>query len=176
MAIVNRMSLRTEVVYSDDMNHRYIIRKEWDKNKPKATIIMINPSSANEVEIDHTTMNVINNLNRLEYGAVDITNLFSLICPKISYRKSIGELVEDENDIYIEKSCLKSDIVIVAWGSIGEGSKKITGRQEELLEKLKPFRNKMYVICDPYRSIPMHPLCPRIKNQWRLVKMHKGNE
>lgn len=148
MAIVNRMSLRTEVVYSDDMNHRYIIRKEWDKNKPKATIIMINPSSANEVEIDHTTMNVINNLNRLEYGAVDITNLFSLICPKISYRKSIGELVEDENDIYIEKSCLKSDIVIVAWGSIGEGSKKITGRQEELLEKLKPFRNKMYVICD----------------------------
>ena len=173
MAIVNRMSLRTEVVYSDDMNHRYIIRKEWDKNKPKATIIMINPSSANEVEIDHTTMNVINNLNRLEYGAVYITNLFSLICPKISYRKSIGELVEDENDIYIEKSCLKSDIVIIAWGSIGEGSKKITGRQEELLEKLKPFRNKMYVICDPYRSIPMHPLCPRIKNQWRLVKMYK---
>ena len=51
MAIVNRMSLRTEVVYSDDMKHRYIIRKEWDKNKPKATIIMINPSSANEVEI-----------------------------------------------------------------------------------------------------------------------------
>jgi hypothetical protein len=66
MAIVNRMSLRTEVVYSDDREHRYIIRKEWDKNKPKATIIMINPSSANEVEIDHTTMNVINNLNRLD--------------------------------------------------------------------------------------------------------------
>ena len=72
-----------------------------------------------------------------------------------------------------ELSKLKSDIVIIAWGSIGEGSKKITGRQEELLEKLKPFRNKMYVICDPYRSIPMHPLCPRIKNQWRLVKMYK---
>ncbi len=173
MAIVNRMSLRTEVVYSDDREHRYIIRKEWDKNKPKATIIMINPSSANEVEIDHTTMNVINNLNRLDYGSVDITNLFSLICPKISYRKSIDELVEEENDVYIEKSCLKSDIVIIAWGSIGEGSKKITGRQEELLDKLKPFQDKMYVICDPYRNIPMHPLCPRIKNEWRLVKMYE---
>ena len=51
MAIVNRMSLRTEVVYSDDMNHRYIIRKEWDKNKPKATIIMINPSSVYSILI-----------------------------------------------------------------------------------------------------------------------------
>ncbi|RXD24726.1 DUF1643 domain-containing protein, partial [Acinetobacter baumannii] len=26
MAIVNRMSLRTEVIYSDNMKHRYIIR------------------------------------------------------------------------------------------------------------------------------------------------------
>ena len=39
MAIVNRMSLRTEVIYSDNMKHRYIIRKEWDKNKPKIDIL-----------------------------------------------------------------------------------------------------------------------------------------
>lgn len=86
--ITQRMSLRTEVIYSDDLNHRYLMRKEWDKNKPKATIIMITPSSATEIEINQTTMNVINNLNRLGYGAVDITNLCSLISPKISYRLS----------------------------------------------------------------------------------------
>ena len=119
-------------------------------------------------------MNVINNLNRLGYGAVDITNLCSLISPKISYRLSIEELVHEENDIQIEKSCLKSDCVIIAWGSFGEGSRKMMQRQEELLQKLSPFQDKMYVICDAYRSIPMHPLCPRVKNQWRLVKRVGG--
>ena len=84
--ITQRMSLRTEVIYSDDLTHRYRMRKEWDKNKTKATIIMINPSSATEIEIDQTTMNVINNLNRLGYGAVDITNPCSLISPKMSDR------------------------------------------------------------------------------------------
>ena len=172
--ITQRMSLRTEVLYSDDLTHRYLMRKEWDKNKPKATIIMINQSSATEIEIDQTTMNVINNLNRLGYGAVDITNLCSLISPKISYRLSIEELVHEENDIQIEKSCLKSDCVIIAWGSFGEGSRKMMQRQEELLQKLSPFQDKMYVICDAYRSIPMHPLCPRVKNQWRLVKRVGG--
>lgn len=54
---------------------------------------MINPSSATEIEIDQTTMNVINNLNRLGYGAEDINNLCSLISPKISYRLSFFSIL-----------------------------------------------------------------------------------
>ena len=104
MSVIQKSSLRTEAVFNDEMTHRYILKKEWNKNKPKATIVMINPSSANEMEIDMTTMNVINNLNRLDYGAVDIVNLFSLICPKISMKYSMSELVDVDNDIYIEKN------------------------------------------------------------------------
>lgn len=172
VSVIQKSSLRTEAVFSDDMTHRYILKKEWDKNKPRATIIMINPSSANETEIDMTTMNVINNLNRLDYGAVDIVNMFSFICSKISMKYSMDELIGDENDIYIEKSALRSDIVIIAWGSVGEGVRKIIDRQVEILKKLQPFNEKMYVICDPYVNKPMHPLSPRIKQQWRLVKMY----
>lgn len=173
MSVIQKSSLRTEAVFNDEMTHRYILKKEWNKNKPKATIIMINPSTADEMEMDMTTMNVINNLNRLDYGAVDIVNLFSLICPKISMKYSMSELVDRDNDIYIEKSALRSDIVIIAWGSVGEGVRKIMNRQQELLDKLKPFNDKMYIICDPYINKAMHPLCPRIKQQWRLVKMYQ---
>lgn len=172
MSVIQKSSLRTEAIFSDDMAHRYILKKEWNKNKPKATIIMINPSSANETEIDMTTMNVINNLNRLDFGAVDIVNMFSLICSKISMKYSMDELIGDDNDIYIEKSVLRSDIVIIAWGSVGEGVRKIMERQQEILEKLRPFNDKMYIICDPFVNKAMHPLSPRIKQQWRLVKMY----
>ena len=49
---------------------------------------------------------------------------------------SMDELIGDENDIYIEKSALRSDIVIIAWGSVGEGVRKIIDRQVEILKKV----------------------------------------
>lgn len=56
MPIVDKSTLRTEVHFSEDRKHRYLLRKEWDKTKNKAMIIMINPSSADGLVIDHTTM------------------------------------------------------------------------------------------------------------------------
>lgn len=38
---------------------------------------MINPSISGEVVIDHTTMYVMNNLYKLNFGSVDIVNIFS---------------------------------------------------------------------------------------------------
>jgi len=75
--ITTRSSVRTEVIYSDDMNHRLILKKDWsrDKEKLKCTIIMINPSTADEIEMDRTTMNIINNLKRLNYTSVDVYSI-----------------------------------------------------------------------------------------------------
>ena len=176
MAVVQKSSLRTEAIFNDDLTHRYLLKKEWDRNKPRATIIMINPSTADETTIDMTTMNVVNNLNALGYGAVDIVNMFSLITQKITMKYTMEQLVEKENDAYIEKSALKSDIVLIAWGSVGEGVRKIMNRQDELLEMLKPFNDKLHIICDPYRSKALHPLCPKIKNHWRLVKLNEATK
>ena len=93
--ITTRSSVRTEVIYSDDMNHRLILKKDWsrDKEKLKCTIIMINPSTADEIEMDRTTMNIINNLKRLNYTSVDICNLFSYITPKLRMGDSFEELL-----------------------------------------------------------------------------------
>ena len=168
--ITTRSSVRTEVIYSDDMNHRLILKKDWsrDKEKLKCTIIMINPSTADEIEMDRTTMNIINNLKRLNYTSVDICNLFSYITPKLKIGDSLEDLLHPENDIYIEKSALKCDSLIIAWGSFGDGSKKMMQRQEELLEKLKPFRNKTFYISDEYGVKMYHPLSPKVST-WNLV-------
>ena len=36
---------------------------------------MINPSTADEIEMDRTTMNIINNLKRLNYTSVDVYSI-----------------------------------------------------------------------------------------------------
>ncbi|MFB1097412.1 hypothetical protein [Terribacillus sp. JSM ZJ617] len=47
-----KSTLKTEVTYDDEMKNKYLIRKEWDKNKKKALIIMKNAGQADEIVQD----------------------------------------------------------------------------------------------------------------------------
>ncbi|MDR1020436.1 MAG: DUF1643 domain-containing protein, partial [Synergistaceae bacterium] len=62
---VDKAVMKTEAVFSDDRNHRYLLRKEWDAKKKKAVVIMTNPSTADTFMLDYTTMYILNNLARL---------------------------------------------------------------------------------------------------------------
>lgn len=53
--INEKVTMKSEAVFSDDKNHRYLLRKEWDKAKDRACVLMINPSSADGIVIDLTT-------------------------------------------------------------------------------------------------------------------------
>ena len=55
--------IKSKALFSDDGLHRLLLRKEWDKNKKTAMIITINPNTADTLNMDLTTMLVINNLN-----------------------------------------------------------------------------------------------------------------
>jgi len=77
MVLTEKSMIKTEAIFSENKTHRYLLRKEWNKTKKKVMVIMINPSSADKVRIDHTTMYVINNLSKMDFGLVDIVNIFS---------------------------------------------------------------------------------------------------
>jgi hypothetical protein len=128
--------MKTETVFSDDRTHRYLLRKEWDSKKPKATIIMTNPSTADILAIDYTTLYILNNLVKLDYGAVDVVNLISKTTTKMRVKEDLNEVMDPVNLDYIVKSAEKSDKVIVAWGKLGENNKKVRDLQDILLEHL----------------------------------------
>lgn len=165
MAIIEKSIIKTEAYFSEDKKHRYLLKKEWDKNKKKAVVIMINPSTAQEIVTDHTTMFVINNLSKLEYGSVDIVNMFSKVGTKLRLGVSMDELVGEETDDFLIKSSEKADIIIIAWGKGADNSKRITERQEQLKQLLEPFQDKLHQIGE----IGYHPLCPQVRSNWNLV-------
>ena len=175
MSVIDRRgSIRSEAVYNEDYTHRYILRKEWDKEKKKAVVIMIQPNTNDPYELDLTTVRVINNLNRIGYGSVDIVNLYSLVAPKLSFKGNPDELVfEDINDGYIIRACTKTECIILAWGSIEETYKKVADRASELLEKLQPFEDKIYVLHDQSSKPSRHPLAPTVASEWHLRKYKK---
>jgi len=166
--IIEKSVVKTEVKYSEDRKYKYITSKEWNSKKPRAMVIMTNPSSAGEVVLDLTTLYTINNLVSLDYGAVDIVNIY----PKITQKLKVDDVDLREieiSDQLIVETAEKVDSVIIAWGRVGEKSKAIEKKQNELLEKLQIFKDKLFIIGDGKGNELFHPLAPHIRFHWELI-------
>lgn len=155
-------TMQTTVIYNDDKTHRYLLRKEWNSDKPSAEIIMLYPSFADTVTVDHTTMFVLQNLERLDYGSVNIVNLFSSMSGKHSTLD-----IDEDNMNYIMEYAEKSDIIIFATGTGGDGNKTVLRMQKQVLDMLKPFQKKLNCITDARGRKFYHPLCPAVR-KWIL--------
>lgn len=113
--IIEKSVMKTEVKFNDNKEYRYLLKKEWDIKKKKAMVIMINPSIANKVSMDFTTLYTLNNLQKLGYGSVDIVNLY----PKVTNKLKVDEVSVEEikiNDDLILEIAEKVDTIIIAWG------------------------------------------------------------
>lgn len=166
--IIEKSVVKTEVKYSEDKKYKYITSKEWNSKKPRAMVIMTNPSSAGEVVLDLTTLYTINNLVALDYGAVDIVNIY----PKVTQKLKVDDVELKEigiSDQLIVEVAEKVDSVIIAWGRVVEKSKAIEKRQSELLQKLQVFKDKLFIIGDGKGNELFHPLAPHIRFHWELI-------
>ena len=125
-------TIRSKAIFSDDKEHRLLLRKEWDNEKPTAMVIMINPNTADTVNFDMTTMLVLNNVSKLGFGSVNIVNLYSRIMEKLNLRfNGDDELIADEADEIIQQYAAMSDAIIIAWGSLGNTSERARERQAD---------------------------------------------
>lgn len=168
MSEILKSTLKTEAYFSEDNSHRYLLRKEWNKDNKKAMVIMIQPSMADTILLDSTTVFVINNLHKLGFGSAEIVNLFSKIDTKVRLKDGMKELIGEEANDFIQKAGERADSIIIAWGTIGNNSKKVKERQNEVIELLSDYKDKMYIICDPKGKRGLHPLCPSVRNCWTL--------
>ena len=165
--ITDKLTLRTETVFSEDRSRRYLLRKEWDSKKPKATIIMTNPSAADLVAIDYTTLYILNNISKLDFGSVDIVNLSSKVTIKLNAKLDLDIEIEKENAEFILKSAEKSDKIIIAWGKISENNQRVRMAQDNLLKLLEPFKDKLCCIAESENGeCGFHPLAPQIRFEW----------
>lgn len=90
----------------------FVVKKEWDKNKRKALVLMKNAGLADEIMQDQTTMYVVNNLTKLEYGSFVIMNLFPSLVNEDTNESAT------ENLKWVQEEVTKvDDIIIIAVGT-----------------------------------------------------------
>lgn len=153
-------TMTTTILYSEDMRYRYLLRKVWDESKPMVTIIMLSAGTSDTVSVDTTTMLTVNNLHKLNYGGVNLLNL---------YANSDRE-TNSENDTIILENVKDSETVILAWGLGCATSAAVQKRIAQLLELLEPHLNRCYALKGKTDKVGLHPLAPSLRHDWVLVK------
>lgn len=150
-------------MYDDSFTNKYIVRKEWDKNKKSALVIMKNAGDTNEIVQDQTTMYVINNLSKLDYGSASIMNLF----PSIENKNTNTSAVE--NLKFVQEEIQKIDDAIIAAGTGIETNKEALNRLKMIVSILLDKKINILQIESAKGRRGFHPLYPAVKNEWKLV-------
>lgn len=105
--------------YSACEKYRYALRREWDRDLPRLTFVMLNPSKATEVQNDPTIERCERRARALGFGAVCATNLFAWRETEPRLLKQASEPIGPENDAALLASAQWADVTIAAWGVHG---------------------------------------------------------
>lgn len=174
MAKTEEISIKVKAIYNDERTHRYSLSKTWDSKKSKALVIMKNPSSTEVIETDLTTMLVINNLGKLDYGSVTLCNLMSKLTQPYNIDYTSKEHIENLEEIL--KQAKSVDYIILAWGSYGIGNEKASFIQIELIKNLLVYKDKLMYLANPKDPCKIvHPLFPAVRSNW-LLRPYENTE
>ena len=128
-----KSTLETEAIFSDDQQHRYLLKKTWNSEKQKITIITMYPNYTGLLRIDLTTQLIMNKVSEMDtFGSINFVNLYSNITTPINL-KHLENAYDNHTDIQIMKAVKESDEVILAWGAYAK-KPVVESRVNEVLE------------------------------------------
>lgn len=161
-------TLKTEAIFSDDQQHRYLLKKTWDSEKQTLTIITMYPHYDGILNIDLTTQLIMNKVSEMdEFGSIYFVNLYSNITTPINLKHLEENAYDNHTNIQIMKAVKESDEVILAWGAYAK-KPVVEARVNEVLEMLKPHKKKVKQLMNPATNEIMHPLNPKARHKWIL--------
>ena len=119
-------------IISDCNKYRYELHRTWDKKKGRVLFIMLNPSTADAMNDDATTIRCINYAKRWGFGSIMIGNIYPYRTksPKIlkkwlnDFIYSDGHGATKTNEAHVKEMAEQADLIICAWGSNYKGTPK----------------------------------------------------
>lgn len=137
-------------IFSPCRKYRYAIWRNWNESIPRALIIGLNPSTADENNDDPTILRCMRFAKSWGYGGVSVANLFAYCATLPRVMRSINDPRGKDNDIWISKLASDAAIVVAAWGNDGN----YLNRSREIQGKI----SNLYCIKINKNGEPAHPL------------------
>jgi hypothetical protein len=148
--------MKNDCIFSPDRKYRYVLRHRWEDLLPEKACMWIglNPSTADENQLDPTLRRIKGYSHSWAYNCFYMCNLFAFraTLPKDMKREPypIGCL----NDQEIVRCAEKCDLIVACWGADG----KFKDRAEYVISMLKDESKQIFCIGKTKDGFPKHPL------------------
>ena len=115
----NNDNKRSTAIYSDCENYRYSLTRTWDANIRKVLFIMLNPSTATEIQNDPTVERCERRARALGYGAFQVCNIFAYRATDPHIMRTHHDPNGPDNSGTILEAATWADDIVCAWGTHG---------------------------------------------------------
>ncbi|MEP2781824.1 MAG: DUF1643 domain-containing protein [Pseudoruegeria sp.] len=106
-------------IYSDCERYRYALTRVWDTAGHNVAFVMLNPSTATEVQNDPTVERCERRARALGFGGFRVCNIFAWRDTDPKIMRAAADPNGPENDATILEAAQWADQVICAWGTHG---------------------------------------------------------
>lgn len=144
----------TGAVFSPCDRYRYRLWRYWDRAKKPLCFLMLNPSTADDLENDPTVERCQRRAMMMGFGGLEVVNIFAYRSTDPSALSAVGDPVGPENDVAILGACRLAGMVVCAWGEHG----KLGDRSGKVLELLAREGIPLHALVVNSSGEPKHPL------------------
>ena len=145
---------KSKAIYSDCEKYRYSLTRIWDGEAKKLHFVMLNPSTATEIQNDPTVERCERRARTLNFGAFRVTNIFAWRDTDPKKMKCAIEPIGLLNDEAILSGCNWGDCTIAAWGNHGI----YLSRGFDVMELLRKSGKPIFHLGISKTGQPKHPL------------------
>lgn len=107
-------------VYSDCEQYRYSLTRTWDSDADRVLFVMLNPSTATELQNDPTVERCERRARALGYGAFQVCNIFAYRATDPRNMRAQSDPNGPANDAAILQGAKWANDIVCAWGTHGE--------------------------------------------------------
>ena len=133
---------------------RTLLWRRWDPARPVANFLMLNPSTADETQLDPSCTRARVYAERWGFGGLIVTNLFAWRATDPDEMKAARDPVGRGNDAAILAAAREAGLLICAWGNHGTH----LGRSRDVLALLRKAGIDLHVLKMNGAGEPAHPL------------------
>lgn len=141
-------------VYSACLRYRTALTRIWDPALPRIAFVLLNPSTATEVQNDPTLERCERRARALGHGSFRVCNIFALRStdPRALYREA--DPVGPGNDAAIVAAALWADLALCGWGTHGA----LRDRGGQVAALLAATGRPLWHLGRTKAGAPRHPL------------------
>jgi hypothetical protein len=141
-------------VYSPCEIYRYNLTRDWGGTGGRVLFVMLNPSTATEVQNDPSVERCERRARALGYGAFRVCNIFAFRATDPRVMRAAPDPVGPGNDAAIAEGAAWADAVVCAWGTHGAH----LGRGAAVAALLRGTGRPLFHLGLTKGGAPRHPL------------------